>query len=286
MLYVHRSTLCALAVAVVAALSGCASTKTISEVGFPLSESDVYITAYQNELDTEASSTNPGAAGGGVLGVLIASTIDSTRNRRAEEAVAELRDSLIDFAIADEFSRKIVESELPQQVSLIAPRILTDEPTADFQHDRDFIDIRPAVRLSNDLSALEVSILIREFELTNREQPRFSGFGQQYIFVHALPQPEGGRSRTDYAEAWLALGVEAIERLIVFGMDAAIEAAQLHFREGELALASTTRYRIPDYSQRARYHVWRETDELLWMLLRPTSDEIIIAKRDSVVPVN
>ncbi len=265
-----------------AALTGCATTKSISDVGFPLAGSVVYITAVQNELQTETSSTNPAAGGGGLLGVLIAHSIDSTRNRRAEEAVTELRNALIDFPIADEFSQAVIESGLPGRLSLIEPRLLREAPGADFQHERDFVELHPKVQLSNNLAALEVSIWIREFELNNKNRPRFTGFAQGYKYVHPLPEPAAGKNRTDYAEAWLTLGADAIEGLIRLGMDATIEAALTHLNDRGFVHGTPNRYRIPDYTNRLAYQVRRETGDLLWLNARATPDETIIASRAAV----
>lgn len=279
----HRLAFCVFVVVVSAGLSGCVTTRSVSDVGFPLNDSVVYITAIQNELETEASSTNAMAAGGGLLGLLITHSIDSSRNRRAEEAVVELRDALIDFAIAEEFSERIIQSGLAGQLSLLDPKVLTEEPEADYQHQGDFLELHPKVQLSNDLSALEVSIWIRTFELNKRKRPIFAGFSQAYTYVHALSEPAAGNDRSDYAEAWLSMGSEALEELILFGMETAVETARQHLQQGDAGSGTGVRYRVPDYSNRIKYHVWHETVDLLWLRVRPTSNEIIITPRGAVV---
>lgn len=267
-----------------ATLSGCVTTKSMSEVGFPLDNSDIYITAVQNELETEASSTNAWAAGGGLLGVLIVHAIDSSANRRAEDAVTDLRNSLIEFAIAEEFSRRIIDSGLAEQLSRAKPKVLFKVPDDDFEHERDFIELHPRVQLTNDLSALEVSIWIREFELTKRKQARFAGFSQGYTFAHALPDPVEEDDRAAYAEAWLDLGIEEIKDLILLGMETTIKAAHAHLQEFDLALSQSD-YSIPNYTGRKRYQVWRETEDLLWLVADTNSSEVIIARRDIVLPL-
>jgi len=218
--------------------------------------------------------------------VLIAHSIDSTRNRRAEEAVAELRDAMIDFPIADEYLQRLMEAGLPGQLSRIEPRILREPPGADFEHVRDFIELHPSVQLSNNLAALEVSIWIREFELNNRNRPRFAGFAHSYKFVHPLPEPEAGNSRADYAEAWLALGADVIETLIRQGMGATVEAALTHLQNGTLVPGTPARYRIPDYTNRLAYQLRRDAGEFLWLSLRQTPNEIVIIRRDATDPAN
>lgn len=267
-------------------LSGCATTQSISDVGFPLDDSALYVSATQSELATASSSTNPMAAGGGLLGVLIVHGIDSSRNRRAEEAVAELRDALLDFPIADEFVHRLQASGLPGQLSRLDPTILTETPASDFAHTRDFIELHPKVQLANDLAALEVSIWIRRFELNNRNQPRFAGFAQGYKFVHPLPEPDNGTSRADYAEAWLAMGPEAIEALIRQGMDLTIDAASYHVGNGSLTSRTATRYRIPDYSSRLPYDLRRLNGDWFWLSTRPNPREIIITHRSAALPIN
>lgn len=265
------------------ALTGCGTTRSISDVGFPLDDSVVYITAVQNELETATSSTNPGAAGGGLLGVLIAHSIDSTRNRRAEDAVGELRDAMIDFSIADEFLQRLLDSELPASLSRLEPVALREDPGAEFAHHQHFIELHPSARLSNNLAALEVVIWLREFELNNRNRPRFAGFAQSYKFVHPLPEPGTGNSRLDYAEAWLELGADAIETLIRQGMDTTIDAALVHLQDESLASRTSARYRVPDYSNRMAYELRRETDDWIWLSTVPAPREIIIVNRGAAV---
>ena len=257
----------------------------MSEVGFPLDDSVVYITATQKELETETSATNPGAAGGGLLGVLIASSVDSTRNRRAEEAVVELRDAMIDFEISGEFVRKIKASEVTEQLSLLTPQVIAEEPGADATHGQDFVELHPFVRLSNELRALHVGLWIREYELNDNMEPRFAGFAHGYTYVYSIPEPDSGRSREDYAEAWLELGVETIQEQILFGMNQTILAAQSHIQEGDLELEDSARYRIPEYSSRVNYDFWHENDEATW-LQGPANNEITIATTDAVVKLD
>ncbi len=131
-----------------------------------------------------------------------------------------------------------------------------------------------------------MKIWIREFELNNRNRPRLTGFIQGYKFVHALPEPGTDDSRAEYAEAWLALGTDAIVSLIREGMDASIDAALAHLRDNSLVPENSARFRIPDYSNRVAYQLRREKDDLLWLSLRPTSNEIIIVHRDAAVSID
>ncbi|MGY6631026.1 MAG: hypothetical protein ACXIUL_08465 [Wenzhouxiangella sp.] len=265
-------------------LSGCATpSKTISETGFPLENSEVYILASQNELSTEASSTDPMAAGGGLLGVLIVSAVDSSRNRRAEEAVTELRDSLIDFAIADEFLLRMEQAGLAEQLSTTQPIVLREAITADPERAQ-FIQVSPTVQLNNELSALEIVLWIRVMETRNNGMPKAGPFWQGYKFIHPMPEPESGRGREDYAEAWLALGPDQLKTLITTGMDVTVAAAMTHFRDRTQTPALGTRKIVPDYSRRLPYELHHEVGDWMWLVLGGFPAEMIIVHRDFVQP--
>ncbi|AKS41826.1 hypothetical protein [Wenzhouxiangella marina] len=264
-------------------LSGCVTTKPISEVGFPLEESGVFITATQKELETEASNTNAMAAGGGLLGVLIVHAIDSSKNRRAEEAIGSIRDALIDVPLAEEFSQRILDSGLTDQISVLEPEILYEVLDEDYEYTRDFIGISPTVRITNDLSDLKVSLALSEFSIDNRNRPRYTGFSQSYTFVHPLPEPDEDDDRDAYAEAWLAMGVDEKRELIFRGMDATIQAAIAHIEEGDWSMDADRRYRIPDYTGRIRYFHVGGTDETHWLVMNKNVREVLIVQHDSAV---
>ncbi|MGY6587722.1 MAG: hypothetical protein ACXIUB_05470 [Wenzhouxiangella sp.] len=265
-------------------LSGCATpSKTISEAGFPLENSQIFILASQNELATEASSTDPMAAGGGLLGVLITSAVDSSRNRRAETAVIELRDSLIDFEIADEFLLRMEQAGLAEQLSTADPVVLREAITADPERAQ-FIQVSPMVQMNNELSALEIELWIRMMDTRPNGLPRAGPFWQGYKFIHPMPEPESGRSREDYAEAWLALGPEELKTLIATGMEVTIAAAMTHFRDRTPTPALGPRQIVPDYSRRLPYDLHHEVDDWVWLILRGFPSEMIIVHRDFVQP--
>jgi len=266
-------------------LTGCVTTKPINEMAFPLENTDVKIDATQKEIETEVSATNPAAAGGGLLGVFIVHAIDSTKNRRAEDAVSSLRDALVDVSIAESFSSRIIESGLTTALTRLEPEVLFDIPDENYVHERNFIEIHPSVRISNDLSDLLVSLELTEYELNGKGEPFRSGFFQSYTFVHPMQEPENDNDRDAFANSWLALGTEAKQDLIFKGMDATIEAAGSHVADAGWTIAENTRYRIPDYTGPRRYFLWRNTENMRWLVPNARSNQVIITHRDHIVRV-
>jgi len=245
-------------------LTGCVTTKPMSETEFPHADWDVVLNATQQEIATETSSTNPMAAGGGLLGVLIVHAVDSSKNRRAEEAVTGLRDKLIDLDVADEYSTLIIESGVPERLSRLEP-LVNREPW-DYKTDpleRHVVTLDPAVAFSNDLSALVVELAAKEYEADDQGRPNSTGFSQIYRYVHPLPKPEEGDDREDYANVWLTHETSELEHLIVRGMKTTIEMLEFHIEERALEV-SEPRFRVKNYTT-APLREWHRRDGQVWL---------------------
>lgn len=248
----------------VTALTGCVTTKPMSETEFPHADWDVIINATQQEIATETSSTNPMAAGGGLLGVLIVHAIDSTKNRRAEDAVTGLRDKLIEFDVADEYSMMIIESGVPERLSRLEP-LVNREPW-DYKTrplERHVVTLDPGVVFTNDLSALVVELVATEYEADDQGRPNATGFSQIYRYVYPLSEPENGANREDYANVWLTHDTSELEQLILQGMDTTIEMLEFHIEERALEV-SEPQFRVKDYGT-AVLREWHRRDGLVWL---------------------
>lgn len=268
------------------AVTGCSTPRTVADVGFPLATSDLHIAAHQQELVVETSQSNAMAFGGGVVGVLVAASVDGTRNRRAEDAVTELREALSDFSMSDEFLQRIETAGLAAQLSTRQPLILRDERGEDFVYSGPFIDVTPVVRMNNAMSALEVELSVWERELNSRGRPRIPNFVQSYQYVYPLAEPASGKSRDDYAQAWLEMGPDAIKELIREGMDQTVHAAMIHFRDRELTPALKMRYHMPRYSNRIAYNLHRDAGDWVWLSRPPVVSTMLITRSAFAVPIN
>lgn len=68
--------------------------KASSETNYPL-----HIIVAQSEIKTDINSFNAAAAGGGLLGGIIAGAINSSKAKKAETLIAPVRDSIVDLDI-------------------------------------------------------------------------------------------------------------------------------------------------------------------------------------------
>ncbi len=266
------------------ALTGCVTTKPMSETEFPHSDWDVVINATQQEIETETSSTDPMMAGGGLLGVLIVHAVDSSKNSSAEDAVTGLRDKLLTFDVSEEFSVRILESGVAERLSQVDP-LVSREPR-DFRADplsRHAVTLDPTVKFSNDLSTLVVQLVASEYEADDRGRPKWTGFTQTYQYLHPLPEPEAGDKRDHYADAWMDHETEALEGLIARGMDATIAMLDYHVQERGFEV-SDARYRIKDYWNRTRYREWRREDSLVWLAGSDDARTVMAVDEQSLEP--
>lgn len=230
------------------ALSGCATISGIDEQQLPKSDWPIDLDVSQQEVAVEAAQTNPMAAGGGLLGVLIVSAVDKNRNQKAEDAVTELRDLLIDYPFGARFEQLLVESRVLETLSTDGPVSVLMQPRADYKTvplaGKTFL-VKPRVEFSNDLSNLNVMLLVAGQVPDEKGRPGKGSFVQIYQYVHPLSAPESGKKREDYAAVWLGYGKERLAGMIESGLRVSIEMLRADSVEGTRPL-SETRIRVED----------------------------------------
>lgn len=229
-------------------LSGCATFSGIDEQELPKTGWAVELDVSQHEVAVEASQTNPMMAGGGLLGVMIASAVDKHRNQKADDAVTELRDLLIEYPFSSRFEQMLIESGVLDTLT-VASRVevrtqtrpdYTSEPIAG----ETFL-VKPRVEFSNDLSNLSVMLLVAGQVPDSKGRPGKDSFAQIYEYVLPLSLPESGKKREDYAAIWAGYGKARLGEMIETGMLVAIEMLRSDAREGTLALTET-RIKVAD----------------------------------------
>lgn len=272
-------------------LSGCVPNIRPADVDFPRENLTVYIAevehiggislkALQREIGVQRSGSEPLLAGGEFVLPGTESSLDRSRNSKAEAAIVRLRDALIDTSISEEYARRIIDQRLSVQISATEPIVFYDEPAQYFQLPRSFVVLTPTVSMSNDLSDLIVTLQVTEFVRNDSEKIRGTGFYHAYSFVHPLSEPTADDDRTSYSDAWIALGQDRIRDLIYYGMDVTIQATQTHIIEGDLIASESARYIVPDYSKRRPLQLWRSTERDRWLFGGTFDNQVLIVAKD------
>ena len=250
---------------VVFAITGCASTLTMEESEFPRNGWDIQIIADQNEIEIDEQSTNPGAAGGGLLGVLIVHAIDSSANNRAEDAVTQIRDQLARYPISEAFSERLKESGVLQRLSTNSEVTIAREAIpSDTLADNNTIRVMPRVLFSNDLSTLLVRLRVWEGELGSDGKLDSTGAVFNYESFESIPEPDVGDKREHFAEVWVNKEVDLIIGMIEDGMDRTIAMLERHLLEPSPVLSSKN-VKLPQ-NRPFRVKEWRREDGWVWAM--------------------
>lgn len=220
-------------------LSGCATYQGVDEQTLPKTGWAIELDVSQHEVAVETSQTNPMAAGGGLLGVLIVSAVDKNRNQKAEDAVTELRDLLVEYPFGSRFEQLLVESGVLDALTVAGSVQVWTQPRPDYKDEpiagETFL-VKPRVEFSNDLSNLKVMLLVAGQVPDDKGHPGKGSFAQIYEYVLPLAAPETGKKREDYAAIWAGYGKQRMSEIIEAGMGVAIEMLRSDSREGTLAL--------------------------------------------------
>lgn len=250
---------------VVFAITGCASTLTMEESEFPRNGWDIQIIADQNEIEIDEQSTNPGTAGGGLLGVLIVHAMDSSANNRAEDAVTQIRDQLARYQISEVFSERLKESGVLQRLSTNSEVTIAREAIpSDTLADNNTIRVMPRVLFSNDLSTLLVRLRVWEGELGSDGKLDSTGAVFNYESFASIPEPDVGDKREHFAEAWVNKEVGLIIEMIEDGMDRTIAMLERHLLEPSPVLSSNN-VKLPQ-NRPFRVKEWRREDGWVWAM--------------------
>jgi len=270
---------------VVSMLAGCATSVPIAEVNLPRPGWPVEIYATQQEVAVDASVTNPMVAGGGLLGAVITSSIDKSRNQKAEDAVTGIRDLLISYPISERFAETIKGSELVARLTTGSQVNVQREFRPDFSEQplaEPIIRLVPEVAFSNDLSQLEIRLIVAELKPDERGRPERDGFWSRYSVTRFMEEPPSGKKREDYANAWSGLGLETLQAYIEEAMDMTVEMAVAHIQTGMLPLAET-RVIADEYSgSRLKVYFWRSAGEYVWAAAKEDSQRVYGFVRDEV----
>ena len=231
------------AVLSILSLSGCATYQGIDEQTLPKTGWAIELDVAQHEVAVEASAqASAMGAGGGLIGAMIGSAIDKHRNQKAEDAVTELRDLLIKYPFSSRFEQLLTESEVLESLSVAGPVKVWTQPRPDYKSepitDETFL-VKPRVEFSNDLSNLNVMLLVAGQVPDAKGRPGKDSFVQIYEYVLPLSAPESGKKREDYAVVWAGYGSERLSEIIESGMLVVIEMLRSDAREGTLALTET-----------------------------------------------
>jgi len=142
-------------------LTGCGKTIGISETKLPKPDWPIKVDMTQQEIEVAASVTNPMVAGGGILGVIITSSIDRNKNENAEAAIASMRDLLIEYKIAGRFYELLESSDAISALSTEKSLEMSMEHGRDYSTNplkRGQFIVTPRVEFSNDMSTLWVTL--------------------------------------------------------------------------------------------------------------------------------
>ncbi|MGY6519466.1 MAG: hypothetical protein ACXIUZ_12225 [Lysobacteraceae bacterium] len=190
-------------------------------------EMTVEVRVPSEEIAVHVMPGNAAMYGGGLLGVLIQTSVDSARARGAEGRVAQIRDAMAgnDYR---EISRQLVEQHLDR--SLVAPVLDLELLTASLEQQRLDATLgsrRNVMVLEHDyyfeaaFGHIQVELVARigdrvvDGRRMNEENMRYYN---RFYYTVPLPEAETVRGRDDRAEAWYAMGAEAIDAIVREGM--------------------------------------------------------------------
>lgn len=265
-----RLGLFAWAVMAVLALSGCSMT-TMRDTQFPHPEAAVVLDVSQQEVGVDHQNTAGSQVG--ALNILVASVIEGQANKNAEAASSVLRDRLAGLDVSEFLSSRLNAAGIgrmfaddPEVRMIRVPNAWWDE-----ENDGPMVWVLPSIRFSNAMDAVLVSIELREQAWDEAKQkPRSTNLRAMYEYAMPMREPESGKGRDDYAEAWLALEDGMIRDYIEQGVDIVIQMLREHVQRKELP-DSTPRVRsqgfprstftVPDFPWTGR--LWKEEDGLV-----------------------
>lgn len=218
------------------ALAGCAASGKLGPQSgwtYPLAEqATVELRLPREEIGVHVPQSNPGVYGGGLLGALIATAVDSSRANKAEERVAEIRNQLVgqDYRLAasEAFNAHFDRVLLAPQVEVLALNESEAEsiaakrapPRADLllvQHDYYFL---------RDFSTLRVELHARlgdRVTVNNRERVPEVRYVNSIYYDFQLPPGNAANKPEERAAAWLALGGERIDSMIREGLSGTVQ---------------------------------------------------------------
>jgi len=203
------------------------------ETKFPLTNTDVLIHAWQEEVGT-ARNNNVAAmsATSGLLGGLIAASTDRRASTKAEEAVVQIREALVGYEYSQVFADKLMASiEWEQVASGATPGMQTVKVNwADQQPlERPRLEVLPEVFFSTNLNTLVVRVRGILVSPSNRQngEPELQTL-QRYEFAWPVTHLRKKTKRAAAAEAWAELPAERLIELIELGMDTVIELWNYH----------------------------------------------------------
>lgn len=270
---------------VVFMLAGCATSVPIAEAGLPRPGWPVEIYATQQEVAVDVSSANAMIAGGGLLGAVIFSSIDKSRNQKAEDAVTGIRDLLISYPISERFAGKIKRSGLVARLTTGSQVNVQREFRPDFSEQplaEPMIRLVPEVAFSNDLSQLEIRLIVAELKPNERGRPERDGFWSRYSVTRFMEEPPSGKKREDYANAWSSLGLETLQAYIEEAMDMTVETAVAHIETGMLPLSEARVVADEYFNPGINVYLWRSDGEYVWAAAKEDSQRVYGFVRDEV----
>ena len=220
-------------------VSGCANTASTSHWGpqpdlpRPLAaEMPVEVRVGASEIAVHVAPGNAMAYGGGLLGVLVQTAVDSSRARGAEGRVAQIRDMLVgnDYR---QVSGELVEAHLDR--GLVAPVLHVETSNATIEQQRaagDLATRRNVMVIEHDyyfndqFTHLQVELIARigdRVVVDRRVNEENMRYYNRFQYTAPLPGGAAIRGRDERAEAWFALGGEAIDGMIREGLRQTIE---------------------------------------------------------------
>ncbi|WP_277556819.1 hypothetical protein [Ereboglobus sp. PH5-10] len=206
-------------------MSGCASTYRVAfapETQGKLANTAGIVAVEKDEIGTSIDPSGAGVAVGGLIGAIVDSAVNSSSSKKAEAAVADVRNALIEYAfdreMSDAFARRFSDAPSVSLLSVVvskntaAPELsrLVSESTADAVA---VVFVRHL--LSPDFAEavipVEIVVCAKSAELTALAKPR--KYGDQEVpvlyrnkFQSIWPLPPGVKSteqaREKYAAAW------------------------------------------------------------------------------------
>ncbi len=185
----------------------------------------------QMEIKSDINPSNIAAAtGGGLLGGLIQAAVDADRTKKAEAAIAPIRDQLAGFN-ADELAVAATRAALTQsnwlqsaELSFSKDSSLTGKTGAlDSLGSDAVLFVEYSYDMSPDFSSVR---LVAKMQLANkavpkgkkpdaRLSPKFLAFNQNATSIISLANPS--KERTENAARWNANGAKLVKDAIAFG---------------------------------------------------------------------
>lgn len=202
---------------------------------FPIAERlAVEVRLVTDEVKVFVPPTNPGAAGGGLLGALIVETIDGVRARRAEERVSAIRDLLV----ANDY-RAYAEQKVRD---MLDPKLLAGELDIEVFHESEMdsayaktlqpkmgvLVVEQQYYFTPDFSRLRFATMARmgdRHKERRRVKPRWLNdiYWNAVHYDIVLPGVAQIRGADNRADAWLQLGEQTLDDMVREGIAGSID---------------------------------------------------------------